>query len=445
MSKHETSTTTAGAWDLRHPGLIMKGGNGEEMHEFMGMWPLKPDADLVGFANALSREALSGEGLERRSRRRRRMLGLIRTARWFVGTSTEFGPTLYFVSQFDSSLEKYFDDFVLNGKKNLEKIWGTCIGCPTGPNATARDIVQYVARGQIKTLVCYDALPSLNLGQIQKMADWYQKTQKFQRAVYSGDGNLEDKVNAFFSELAKPYEFVRERRRHRHRRRQRAAVHRRPRAVGREEEGRVVPESAAGGSALRHVFEADPAAVAASTLGLRITTMLALTPARTLTSADLKDNLHDIQDNVVAPILMRYGRHIFLKFNDGAKARAWLRNMFKRVNARPKEHGTCFTVNIGFTYEGLKALGLSQRSLDSFPEAFRVGMRGRAQCRGRYRTARAGPLGRWPRRSGHSRDGLDSNRLRARSRRSDADHPRRDGCDRWRGDPLRSGHDGPCA
>ena len=34
------------------------------------------------------------------------------------------------------------------------------------------------------------------------------KTQKFQRSVYAGDGNLEDKVNAFFSELAKPYEFV---------------------------------------------------------------------------------------------------------------------------------------------------------------------------------------------------------------------------------------------
>lgn len=41
---------------------------------------------------------------------------------------------------------------------------------------------------------------------------------------------------------------------------------------------------------------------------------------RSLTAADLKNNLHDIQDNVVAPILMRYGRHIFLKFNDGAKA-----------------------------------------------------------------------------------------------------------------------------
>ena len=50
-----------------------------------------------------------------------------------------------------------------------------------------------------------------------------------------------------------------------------------------------------------------------------------------------------------------------------------------RVNARPQEHGTFFTVNIGFTYQGLKALGLSKRSLDSFPEAFRAGMRGRAQ------------------------------------------------------------------
>jgi Dyp-type peroxidase family len=106
--------------------------------------------------------------------------------------------------------------------------------------------------------------------------------------------------------------------------------------------------------------------------------MLARASAQLLTAADLKGNLSDIQDNVVAPILLRYGRHIFVKFSDGAKARAWLRRMFKRVNARPEEHGTKFTVNIGFTYEGLKKLGLSQRSLDSFPEAFRIGMRGRA-------------------------------------------------------------------
>ena len=202
------ASTSAASWDLRHPGCIMRGANGEEIHEFLGMWPLKPDADLVGLANALSREAPFWGGPGKTFSEATTHLGLIRTARWFVGTSTEFGPTLYFVSQFDSSLEKYFDDFVLNGKTNLEKIWGTCIGCPTGPNATARDIVQYVARGQIKTLVCYDALPSLSLGQMQKMADWYHKTQRFQRAVFAGDRNLEDKVNAFFAELAKPYPFV---------------------------------------------------------------------------------------------------------------------------------------------------------------------------------------------------------------------------------------------
>jgi Dyp-type peroxidase family len=106
------------------------------------------------------------------------------------------------------------------------------------------------------------------------------------------------------------------------------------------------------------------------------------TAAQNLTSADLKENLHDIQDNVVAPILLRYGRHIFLKFTDGSKARTWLRAMGKHVNAREQEHRTGFTVNIGFTYEGLKALGLSQRSLNSFPEAFQMGMRARAAAVG---------------------------------------------------------------
>jgi hypothetical protein len=201
------STTNNGAWDLRSPGLIMKDGE-SEVHEFTGMWPLKPDADLVKFTKSLAfREFWTPP--EMTFSEATTLLGLIRTARWFVGTSSEFGPTLYFVSQFDSSLEKYFDDFVLNGKENLEKIWGTCIGCPTGPNVTARDIVQYIARGQIKTIACYDAFPSLSNSQIEKQADWYAKTQKFQRAVAKGSGKLEDEVNTFLSELAKPYDHVR--------------------------------------------------------------------------------------------------------------------------------------------------------------------------------------------------------------------------------------------
>ena len=194
-------------YDLR-PSLEMKGSNGAVVHEFTGMWPLKPDADIQQMLDVLSKEKPYWQGPAKSFATGTTALGLIRTARWFIVNTKEFGPTLFFISQFDSMLEKYFDDFVLNGKENLEKIWGHCVGCPTGPNATARDIVEYIARGQLKTFACYDALPSLNLGQIQKMADWYEKTQKFQRAVASGDGKLEDKVDAYIAELAKPYPFI---------------------------------------------------------------------------------------------------------------------------------------------------------------------------------------------------------------------------------------------
>jgi hypothetical protein len=71
---------------------------------------------------------------------------------------------------------------------------------------TARDVVEYIARGQIKTLACYDVAPGVSIGQIYKAADWYEKTLKFQRAVARGDGNLEDAVNAFLADLAMPYE-----------------------------------------------------------------------------------------------------------------------------------------------------------------------------------------------------------------------------------------------
>jgi hypothetical protein len=197
---------SASAYGLRHPGLIMKDGD-REVHEFTGMWPLKPDADLVQLTNALAFSEY-WEPPTMTFAKATTMLGLIRAARWFVGNSKEFGPTLYFISQFDSSLEKYFDDFVLNGKNNLTKVWGQCIGCPTGPDTTARDIVEYIAHGQIKTLACYDAFPSLSNSQIEKQADWYTKTQNFQRAVAKGEGKLEDLVASYLSELAKPYEHV---------------------------------------------------------------------------------------------------------------------------------------------------------------------------------------------------------------------------------------------
>ena len=201
-------TTTGGAWGLSYPGLRMGQGSTNQVQEFTGMWALKPDADLVKFTKALAPGGWikpPGESFAPMMTK----LGLIRTARWFVGRTQDFGGyTLFFVSQFDGTLEKYFDDFVLNGKDNLAAVWGHCVGCPAGPNVTARDIVEYIARGQIKTLACYDVVPSLSIPQIYKAADWYEKTQKFQRAVAKGDGTLQDKVNALLKELAQPAQAV---------------------------------------------------------------------------------------------------------------------------------------------------------------------------------------------------------------------------------------------
>ena len=49
-SEQSRPTTSAGAWGLRHSGLVMGKGGRNEVKEFSGMWRLKPDADLVAIA-----------------------------------------------------------------------------------------------------------------------------------------------------------------------------------------------------------------------------------------------------------------------------------------------------------------------------------------------------------------------------------------------------------
>ena len=189
-------------WPTRSDGLSMHTTGHNTVKEFTGMWPLKPDADLA----ALQRGLLPGGWTPPESNfcEATTALGLIRTARWFVAKTEEYGWTLFFVTQFDGSLQKYFDDFVLNGKANLLKVWGQCIGCPDGEDATAHDVVEYIARGQIKTLACYDFVPNLSNAQVFKHADWYEKALQFQRAVASGEGTLEDQVAAYLKALSEP-------------------------------------------------------------------------------------------------------------------------------------------------------------------------------------------------------------------------------------------------
>ena len=133
-SEQTGPNTSAGAWGLRYPGLVMSTGGKNEVKEFTGMWRLKPDADLVAFTDALSREVPIWGGPGRTFSEVTTKLGLIRTARWFVARTQDFnGYTLFFISQFDGTLDKYFDDFVLNGKENLMKDLGPMRGVPDRP------------------------------------------------------------------------------------------------------------------------------------------------------------------------------------------------------------------------------------------------------------------------------------------------------------------------
>ena len=82
--QHEKSTvsttesgpsTSAGAWDLRHPGCIMRGGQRRGDARVYGhVAPQARCRPRGAHGCAEPRGALSGEGLERRSRRRRRCL-----------------------------------------------------------------------------------------------------------------------------------------------------------------------------------------------------------------------------------------------------------------------------------------------------------------------------------------------------------------------------------
>ena len=202
-------STSAGAWGLRYPGLVMTTGGKNEVKEFTGMWRLKPDADLVAFTKALAARPGLGQAPGRDVLGGDDELGLIRTARWFVGRTQDFdGYTLFFVSQFDGTLEKYFDDFVLNGKENLTAIWGHCVGCPTGPDVTARDIVEYIARGQIKTLACYDVVPASASARSTRRPTGTRRRRSSSARSPRATANSRTRSTPSCSELAEPYEPV---------------------------------------------------------------------------------------------------------------------------------------------------------------------------------------------------------------------------------------------
>jgi deferrochelatase/peroxidase EfeB len=98
-------------------------------------------------------------------------------------------------------------------------------------------------------------------------------------------------------------------------------------------------------------------------------------------------NAADIQGNILRGYRKPRVRHLILEVADRTEARRWLAagvsgrsdvpqittQELRKTDAKPET-----TFNIGVTFEGLRALGVEQSSLDTFPSEYKEGMTPRA-------------------------------------------------------------------
>src|SRR5215472_1756970 len=90
----------------------------------------------------------------------------------------------------------------------------------------------------------------------------------------------------------------------------------------------------------------------------------------------------DIQATVLRPRPRPYlGEYLLLRIGDAEQGREMLRRIIPHVAPADEWWAPSLPgwVGIAFTFEGLKALGVPQASLDSFPIEFRQGMAARAE------------------------------------------------------------------
>jgi len=94
----------------------------------------------------------------------------------------------------------------------------------------------------------------------------------------------------------------------------------------------------------------------------------------------------DIQHILLTRTPALTGRYEFLSFKSPAAGRAWLTGILRTVasvqtvqTSIEKENRW---VNVAFTWNGLRALGVDEASLDTFPEEFKQGMAARAEILG---------------------------------------------------------------
>ncbi|WPW28501.1 Dyp-type peroxidase [Streptomyces atratus] len=95
--------------------------------------------------------------------------------------------------------------------------------------------------------------------------------------------------------------------------------------------------------------------------------------------------IDDVQSGALRPRPVPYeGKYILLRVDDRHAGRALLRRLLPVVSGGlpSVDRSQDAWVAVAFTYQGLKALGVPQESLDSFPRAFREGMAARAELIG---------------------------------------------------------------
>src|SRR5262245_48789249 len=91
--------------------------------------------------------------------------------------------------------------------------------------------------------------------------------------------------------------------------------------------------------------------------------------------------LSEIQATVLRPRPAPYfGTHVILRIDDARAGRELLRRLTPHVDSAASWWNAANPwLSVGISYGGLEALGAPRESLDSFPEAFRVGMAARAR------------------------------------------------------------------
>jgi Dyp-type peroxidase family len=94
----------------------------------------------------------------------------------------------------------------------------------------------------------------------------------------------------------------------------------------------------------------------------------------------------DIQHILLTRAPAMTGRYEFLSFRNAAGGRAWIAAIMDKVHSAEAMRASINTdnrwVTVAFTWNGLRALGVDESSLASFPEEFQQGMVTRAQMLG---------------------------------------------------------------